>query len=151
MNWTLEHCNYSLAEGRVCPIFQWVPFIYLCRGKQRSRTDLTLQIQPPRLQGQPVITLEVAAVNDEAQEKMKAEPAQHYWLSQDTGMECFYPVVFQLRGNGLIRGCWGLEQFEFGAVVPLNCGIFPSGAHRELTFPAAVEARNAGVNISLFE
>lgn len=97
-----------------------------------------------------MITLEVAAVNDEAQEKMKAKPAQRYWLSQDTGMGCFYPVVFQLRGNRFLRGCWDLEQF-FGAVVPLNCGIFSSGAHRELPFPAAVEARNAGVNISLSE
>lgn len=82
---------------------------------------------------------------------MKAKPDQHYWLSQDTGTWCFYPVVFQLRVNRVIRGCWDLEQSEFVAVVSLNCGIFSSGAYRELTFPGAVEARSSGVNISLFE
>lgn len=151
MFWTLQHCNYSLLEGKVCPIFQWVPFIYLCKGTQRSKTDLTLQIKPPNPKSQRVIILKVAAVNDESQEKMKAKAAQRYWLSQDSDMACFYPVVSQLRGNRVIRSCWDLEQFGSGAVVSLNCGIFSSGAHTELTFPGAVEARNAGVNNSLLE
>lgn len=142
MSWTLEHCNYSLAEGKVCPVFQWVPFIYLCKGKQSSKTELTLQIKPPNLETQKMIILEVAAVNDESQEKRKAKPDQRSWLSQDTGMGCFYPVIFQWRGSRIIRGCWHWEQFEFVAVVSLNCGIFS-----ELTFPGAVEDRNAGVNI----
>lgn len=98
-----------------------------------------------------MIILKVAAVNDESYEKIKAKPHQHYWLSQDTSMGCFYPAVFQLRGNRVIRGCWDFDQCEFVAVVSLNCGIFSSGAYRELTFPGAVEARNAGVNISLFK
>lgn len=115
--WTLQHCNYSLLEGKVCPIFQWVPFIYLCKGKQRSKTDLTLQIKPPNPKNQRVIILKVAAVNESSQEKMKAKAAQRYWLSQDSDMGCFYPVVSQLRGNRVIRSCWDLEQFGSGAVV----------------------------------